>query len=139
MWLLTAVVAAYKIKDHKRNKILEKTLNNRYQIKLWVRMYVSMFISSWLTDTPICTKRDMQFFFKPGSFAASALKMETVCFSKTMASTNESTWHRNQEEHRHDHHRRENLRFHNSRFVQSVTVMETSRDDLPLLLCNLSF
>jgi hypothetical protein len=34
-------------------------------------------------------------------FRASALKMETVCFSETLASTDESTQHQNPEEHHH--------------------------------------
>jgi hypothetical protein len=38
----------------------------------------------------------------------SALKMEKVCFSETLASTDESTWRQTPEEHNHPH-RRENL------------------------------
>jgi hypothetical protein len=34
----------------------------------------------------------------PTLFVSSALKMETVCFSETLASTNEYTWHQNPEE-----------------------------------------
>jgi hypothetical protein len=42
--------------------------------------------------------------------STSGLKMETVCFSKTLVSTYESTQHHNQEEqHRHLHHH-ENLK-----------------------------
>jgi hypothetical protein len=41
---------------------------------------------------------------------AKAVKMETVCFSETLASTNESTRRQNpKEQHRHVH-RRENLK-----------------------------
>jgi hypothetical protein len=31
------------------------------------------------------------------------MEMETVCFSKTLASINESTWHQSPEEHHHPH------------------------------------
>jgi hypothetical protein len=41
----------------------------------------------------------------------SALKMETVCFSETLATTDESTRRQNPEEHHHPH-RRENLKSH---------------------------
>jgi hypothetical protein len=37
-------------------------------------------------------------------FRASALKMETVCFSEKLASTDESTRRQNPEEHHHHHH-----------------------------------
>jgi hypothetical protein len=48
-----------------------------------------------------------------GSIATSALKMETVCFSETLAPTNQSTWHQNPEEHHHHHpHHLENLKSH---------------------------
>jgi hypothetical protein len=42
----------------------------------------------------------------------SALKMDTVCFSETLASTEESTRRRNPEEQNHHPHRRENLKSH---------------------------
>jgi hypothetical protein len=44
---------------------------------------------------------------------SSALKMETVCFSETLASTNESTRRQDPEDHHHHPHRRENLKSHN--------------------------
>jgi hypothetical protein len=43
------------------------------------------------------------------SIATSALKMETVCFSETLASIDEYTRRQNQEQQHHPH-RRENLR-----------------------------
>jgi hypothetical protein len=44
---------------------------------------------------------------------ASGLMMEAVCFFETLASTNESTWRHNPEEHHHPHpHRHENRKSH---------------------------
>jgi hypothetical protein len=44
------------------------------------------------------------------SIVTSALKMETVCFSETLASTDESIRRQNPEEHHHPH-RRENFKY----------------------------
>jgi hypothetical protein len=45
-------------------------------------------------------------------FEETALKMETVCFSETLASTDESTRHQNSEDHHHNILRRKNLNSH---------------------------
>jgi hypothetical protein len=51
------------------------------------------------------------------NIANSALKMETICFSETVASTDESTRRQNPEDHHHHHpHRRENLKCLNNNF-----------------------
>jgi hypothetical protein len=47
---------------------------------------------------------------------SSDLKMETVCFSETLASTDESTRRQNTEEQYHHPHCRENLKFHIVKF-----------------------
>jgi hypothetical protein len=56
------------------------------------------------------------------SIVTSALKMETVCFSKMLASTDESTWRQNPEQHHHHPHCHENLKSHTDWRFCVVTV-----------------
>jgi hypothetical protein len=53
----------------------------------------------------------------------SALKMEAVCFSKTLASTDQSTQCQNPEEHYHYHHCCENLKSHTEKSMSMCKYM----------------
>jgi hypothetical protein len=59
----------------------------------------------------VLTRRQMLTFRRNILSPSSGLKMKTVCFSETIASTDESTWRQNPVHH-HDSHRRENLKSH---------------------------
>jgi hypothetical protein len=61
--------------------------------------------------------------------------METVCFSETLASTDQSTWCQNPEEHHHYRHHCENLKSHNynvSNFV-SIAITQENYNKTPML------
>jgi hypothetical protein len=58
------------------------------------------------------TRRYMPTFRRNIPSPSSPLKMETVCFSETLASTNESTRRQNPEEEHYHLHRRESLKSH---------------------------
>jgi hypothetical protein len=60
----------------------------------------------------------LQLFVRTSNIKSSALKMETVYFPETLASTDESTRHQNSEEQHYHPHRRENLKSLISEFIK---------------------
>jgi endo-1,4-beta-D-glucanase Y len=57
--------------------------------------------------------------------------MDPVCFSETLASTDESRGRQNQEQHHRDPHRRENLKYHRLKEVRMPgTLFNTLEKEL---------
>jgi hypothetical protein len=81
------------------------------------------------------------FFWVLALVDSSALKMETVCFSETLASTDESTRLQNPEDHHHHHlHRRENLKSHVfTNIYYSIYFITVYLDSEPTTEYDLSF
>jgi hypothetical protein len=81
----------------------------------------------WVLAPCRLVDRCQRFGEKYISIFRAEVKMETVCFSKTLASTDESTRRQNPKEHHHPH-RRENLK---SYIVSSFTICSYSSRNVP--------